>query len=245
LKDVIVMPISFRFRWIPFIASLLVAALGASLGTWQVSRAHEKEAIEAKLQARSAAPPVSLNAGNQDVAQIEFRRATARGLFVRDWPLYLDNRPYNGAAGFYVLMPFRLEGSGHTIMVARGWVQRDPGDRTKLPPLRTPEGVIEIQGMVKRDAGHILQLGAQSPPQPGAIMQNLEFAAFKAASGMTLEALVLEQTSDSDDGLVRDWPRPSTGLERHWGYAFQWYALAATAIIFFIVTGFRRGTKQA
>jgi cytochrome oxidase assembly protein ShyY1 len=58
-----------------------------------------------------------------------------------------------------------------------------------------------------------------------------------------MQPFVIEQLSDTRDGLIRDWPRPSTGIDRHLGYAFQWYALAATAFIFFVVTGFRRGTK--
>jgi cytochrome oxidase assembly protein ShyY1 len=56
---------------------------------------------------------------------------------------------------------------------------------------------------------------------------------------------VIEQTGDSGDGLVRDWPKPSLGMEKHQGYAFQWFALAATAILFFVITGFKRGSKRA
>ena len=53
--------------------------------------------------------------------------------------------------------------------------------------------------------------------------------------------VLIDQTSAAPDGLVRDWPRPSTGIERHQGYAFQWFSLAALACVFFVVTGFRRG----
>jgi cytochrome oxidase assembly protein ShyY1 len=42
---------------------------------------------------------------------------------------------------------------------------------------------------------------------------------------------------------MRDWPVPSSGIDTHRGYAFQWYALAAAAFLFFIVTGFRRASK--
>ena len=34
---------------------------------------------------------------------------------------------------------------------------------------------------------------------------------------------------ERDDGLVRDWPDPGSGVEKHLGYAFQWYALAVLA----------------
>jgi cytochrome oxidase assembly protein ShyY1 len=46
------------------------------------------------------------------------------------------------------------------------------------------------------------------------------------------------------EGLVRDWPVPSAGVDKHHGYAFQWYALAAMAVLFFVITGFRSGRKQ-
>jgi surfeit locus 1 family protein len=44
--------------------------------------------------------------------------------------------------------------------------------------------------------------------------------------------------------MVRDWPAPSLGVEKHQGYAFQWYALSAMALIFFVVNGFRRGKTK-
>jgi cytochrome oxidase assembly protein ShyY1 len=78
---------------------------------------------------------------------------------------------------------------------------------------------------------------------PGAILQNLTVAEFAAASKFTMQPFVIEQSSDTHDGMVRDWPLPSVGIERHLGYAFQWYALALTAFLFFVVTGYRRGTK--
>ena len=45
--------------------------------------------------------------------------------------------------------------------------------------------------------------------------------------------------------LVRNWPAPDTGIDKHRGYAVQWYALAAMAALFFVITGFRSGRKQA
>ena len=48
------MRISFRFRPIPFVATVLLVALGVSLGNWQERRAAEKIALQAKLSARAA-----------------------------------------------------------------------------------------------------------------------------------------------------------------------------------------------
>jgi cytochrome oxidase assembly protein ShyY1 len=237
------MRIGFRFRWIPFVAMLAVVAIGVALGTWQLRRADEKRAIEALLTARQAQAPLLLTAASVSVDDIEYRRVAVRGEFDREWPLYLDNRPSAGNAGFYLLMPFKIAGSERHVLVARGWIPVDLHNRNKLPPTDAPGGAVEIEGVAIRNPGRVLQLGTAAVLRPGAILQNLTVAEFAVASKFDTQALVIEQTSDTHDGLLRAWPRASAGIERHLGYAFQWYALAGTAFLFFVVTGFRRGTK--
>jgi cytochrome oxidase assembly protein ShyY1 len=237
------MPIKFRFRWIPFVAAIVAVAIGISLGQWQMRRAAEKQSIERTLSARQSTPPIALGSAVADVDQIEYRRVIVQGEFIRDWPVYLDNRPHEGMAGFYLLMPLKIAGSDMHVLVVRGWVPRDPTDRAKLPPIAAPSGLVEIQGLAVRNPGHVLQLGRAPNLRPGAIVQNVAIAEFAQASKLSMQPFVIEQLSDTRDGLIRDWPRPSTGIDKHLGYAFQWYALAATAFIFFVVTGFRRGTK--
>ncbi len=182
-----------------------------------------------------------LSTGRPSIDEVEYRRVRVSGQFVQDWPVYLDNRPHQGAAGFHLLMPFRIAGSDMHLLVARGWVKRDTADRTRLPEIATPKGTIELEGIARRNAGQVLQLGQPEPLKPGAIVQNLDIAELERATKLPMQAFVLEQTSDTGDGLVRDWLRPSTGVDKHRGYAFQWYALAATAFLFYVVTGLRRG----
>ncbi|MCW5297369.1 SURF1 family protein [Herbaspirillum lusitanum] len=240
------MPIRFRIRWIPLLATLIVAAIGVSLGQWQTRRGDEKQAIQAKMAARQSAPAMTLeNAAGIAVAEAEFRHVKLRGRFVPAWVTYLENRPYNGVPGFYVLMPFKIAGSAESaILIERGWTPRDANDRTRVPTVPTPADEVEIEGVIRSDAGHLLQLGTAEAPRPGAIMQNLDIAAYARASQLPLAPFVVEQSGEIKDGLVRDWPAPSLGIDRHRGYAVQWYALALMAVIFFVVTGFRSGKKQ-
>jgi cytochrome oxidase assembly protein ShyY1 len=237
------MRFTFRFRLIPFIAAAIAVAIGLSLGQWQTRRAAEKIAIEQKIQERQAAPALQLSDATSNPDDIEFRHLSVKGEFLRDWPIYLDNRPHDGVAGFYLLMPFKVADSQLHILVARGWIPRNVADRTKMPAIVTPGGQLQIEGIVRRDIGHVMQLGEVDAPHPHAIVQNLDVAGFAAASGLQMSPMVLEQLTDTGDGLVRDWPVPSTGVDKHRGYAFQWYGLAAMAFIFFVVTGIRRGTK--
>jgi len=39
---------------------------------------------------------------------------------------------------------------------------------------------------------------------------------------------------------LREWPRPDAGIEKHQSYSFQWYSLAALAVVLGIVFSFRK-----
>jgi cytochrome oxidase assembly protein ShyY1 len=68
----------------------------------------------------------------------------------------------------------------------------------------------------------------------------VDIGAYAAETGLKLAPIVIEQHSDADDGLVRDWPRPDLGIERHESYALQWYLFAGLAIVLLAVLSFRR-----
>ncbi len=239
------MRIAFRFRWIPFVATVLLVSLGVSLGRWQERRAEQKTALAAKLQAGNAAAPLTLEPRPMAAEALEWRRVAVSGQFLPQWALYLENRPYQGRAGFYVLMAFKIAGSDLHVLVERGWLPRNTAQRERMHEYATPQGTLTIEGIARLNAGHVMQLGSAPPLRPGAIVQNVDLDQLAAASGLRLQPFVLEQRSvagQADDQLVRDWPAPSLGVEKHRGYAFQWYALALTAFLFFVLTGFRRGT---
>jgi cytochrome oxidase assembly protein ShyY1 len=233
-----------RFRLLPFLAAVLVAAIGITLGQWQLRRAAGKDDIAARMAARTAQAPLRLDAPVRDPSALEFRRVLIHGEFLPAWTIYLDNRPHGGIAGFEVLTPLKIAASNRHILVDRGWVARDPRDRLHLPRIETPQGMVEIEGIARLHASHVLQLGKAAPVEPGAIVQNIAPEEFGRASGLAMEPLVVDQTSVANDGLVRDWnSAPATGSDKHRAYAFQWFALAATAILFFLVTGFKRASK--
>ncbi|MFC0133720.1 cytochrome oxidase biosynthesis protein [Massilia eurypsychrophila] len=241
------MGISFRFRPIPFVATVLLVALGVSLGQWQDRRALEKTTLQQKLTARGAEAPLALGAALLPAAPLEYRNVRVTGEFVAGWPVYLNNRPQDGRAGFYLVMPLRIVGTDTHVLVARGWLPRNTAEATRLPPYATPAGTVTVDGIVKASVGRVMQLGTPEPVKPGAIVQNIDPAEFAKASGLKLQPFFIEQAGPAPaaDGLVRSWPAPSLGVEKHQGYAFQWYALAAMALLFFVITGFRRGTDQS
>jgi surfeit locus 1 family protein len=71
---------------------------------------------------------------------------------------------------------------------------------------------------------------------------------FSQETGLHFNAVVL-QTQAEADGLRRDWPEINAGVEKHWGYAFQWFAMAATQVLLYFwfqwIKPFRHATKQS
>lgn len=247
------MRLAFRFRGIPFVVTVALVVLGIMLGNWQTRRAEEKVALAARLVERGGQAPVVLGDGGGasgharvesglHPTDLEYRRVRVTGEWVSTWPLFLDNRPLNGRAGFVLAMPFKIAGSDKHVLVLRGWLPRDAHDYARLPDFQTPGGSVTIEGVATLSAGHVMQLGGAAQPKPGMRMQNLDVDSVARASGLALEPFLVQQAGQGE-GLVRDWPAPNVGIDKHRGYAFQWYALAAMAALFFVITGFRSGRK--
>ena len=218
-----------RRGWLVLVAAFACAALTARLGAWQLDRAAQKLALQAALDAEVQRPAL----GNAELGQAQLhRRVALRGTWVAEHTVWLENRPMDGRAGFYVVTPLRLSGRNDAVLVQRGWAPRDPVDRQRLPPLDTPSGEVEVAGRLAASPSRLYELGAGAT---GAIRQNLDPVAVAAETGLALLPLTVVQTGPStSDGLLRLLPETDLGLHKHYGYSFQWFALCALTLILYV-----------
>jgi len=209
-----------------------------ALGNWQSRRADTKRALARELDAATRAAPLELAPGALDPTALVHRHVVARGSFVPEGTVLLANRLRHGRTGYEVVTPLRLGDSTRHVLVNRGWVAApaSPG----AIAASTPVGVLAIDGVALERLPRALETAA---PSKGAIRQNLDIAAFAAETGLALEPLVIEQRSDTGDGLARDWPRADLGIEKNESYALQWYTFAALAIVLAVVLSFRRAPR--
>ena len=214
----------------PFALAAAAAAivLTVSLGNWQLRRADEKLALQAAWDRAEQAAPVPV--GGTDIANVTERlplRVRLRGRFLFAGEVWLDNRQMDGLAGLVLITPLRLA-DGAVVLVNRGFARRDPRDRMRLPAVARPDGEVTVEGLAVAHPARVLQLGEDAPPGSGPVVwQNLDYDAFERASGLAVARWVVQQTAETDDGLLRNWPRLDAGVERHHGYALQWFSLAA------------------
>ena len=167
-------------------------------------------------------------------AELEKKRVSLRGVFRPELTVLLDNKIRNHRVGYEVVTPLRLDDATH-VLVDRGWFARG----AKEPP--APSGRVSIEGIALPRLPHALRLGEEAKAR---IRQNLDIAGFASETGLALHPFVVEQHSDSGDGLLRDWPRPDLGVDMHKSYALQWYSLAALAVVLLIVLSFRKNGKN-
>jgi len=232
-----------KIRWLPALLILIVVAVTVRLGFWQRDRAQQKEALQTRITQFENAPAQRIGAAPVALKDIEFHRIRASGTFVPDKVVYLDNRPYNDQPGFYVVMPFKLADGGY-VLVNRGWLPRNVDDRTRIEPYATPPGQIEIEGIARADATRAFELGQGGSAAHQLIRQNLDVSAYAAETGLPLQPFVIQQLSDDGDKLVRDWPAPITGVERNYGYMFQWWGMAVAALGFGLYAARRAAKKE-
>jgi len=213
---------------VALIAAFLGVALTLSLGFWQLRRAEYKLALQAQWDVAERAAAVDVRRRG-DLAPIVSNlpaRVRVLGRFDDAHSVWLDNRPQDGRAGFFLVTPLRLE-DGSWLLVNRGWAARDPADRTRTPVVARRAGEQVIEGVALAAVGRLFALGPASFASPlPAIWQNLDYPEFERASGFAVARLVVQQTSEAGDGLERHWSAPSFGVDMHRGYAVQWFSLA-------------------
>lgn len=222
-----------RSRFWPTLATVIGVSVTVALGYWQLGRGAQKRELKAQYDAQAAQPPIHVGAEALSVEGIAMRRLEARGTFEPGHAVYIDNRIHRGVPGYHVVMPLKIEGTERRVLVNRGWVAR-PALRSELPAVKTPPGPVALIGtaIVPRAA----PFERMDTVVEGRIVQNLTIPRYTSMTPIAVQPVVLRQDSALDDGLVRDWPAPDFGIEKHYGYAFQWFALAATLTGFYAYT---------
>lgn len=219
-------------RLVVTLAAVASALLMARLGWWQLDRAAQKETLQQAVDSSVALPPLPAQALASTLAQAAgqlHRRVTVRGQWLPGRTVFLDNRQMDGRPGFFVLTPLRLD-DGSAVLVQRGWVPRDMQDRTRLPAIATSAQPVTLTARVEGPPARLYEFTPQGG-ETGVIRQNLSIESFADETQLSLRPLTLLQLDDAAapaaDGLQRHWPLPAVDVHKHYGYAVQWFSLAA------------------
>ena len=224
----------------PPVAALLLIALFARLGFWQLDRAGQK--VEMQQAFDSPGEYISVS---DHLEPGRFQAIEASGRFLPEQQVLIDNVVFNGQIGYYVITPFRYSGAGPLLLVNRGWLAKQPG-QTVRPDLSFVSSDTDIRGK----AGRLPRVGVR----PGeafategdwpriALWPTIDEVAAELDRDLLPYVLLLDD--DMDSGYTRSWQPRVSGPSSHYGYAFQWFAMAI-GVIALAYWHLIRGRKKA
>lgn len=209
---------------------IVVVALFAVAGLWQLDRLSERRGHNAFVEQRRGLPVAPVGDFLENPNEAEQRRVKATGRFDVGREVILRGRSNEGRPGNHVLTPLVMSG-GRALIVDRGWVPSEH-DSSPVVDALPPERRVEVTGIVLPSEGRgPLGGGSQAPTDA---VSRIDVA--RIARGLPYETfpayLVLQHQEPEQGG---DLPRPvvlaELGEGPHLLYAIQWFLFILVALV--------------
>ncbi len=232
---------NFTPALLPTVAAIVLTGLFITLGVWQLNRAQEKQAMLSRYEALSQKRPVKLQLPMVNEERWRYRKVKLTGRFGREHQFLLDNQVYRGRIGYHVLTPLQPTGAEQRVLVDRGWVPAGTR-RSQLPRVPVTARRVTIQGEVYVPYEDGYRLGGMDTGEHGwpRRIQFIDFEQIARRAAVPLARIIVRLNPASPHGYVRDWQIVPFSPQRHWGYAFQWFALAAGMLALFVIVNTNR-----
>jgi len=216
----------------------------ATAGFWQLDRAGEKQALFSAFEQNTDSKTLHAPVADTDAEHYLYRRFSFAGRYEPERQILLDNMVHEGQVGYHVLTPLRI--GVMAVLVNRGWLRANP-DRNVIPDLPITDKIREVTGRLYRlpRAGYTLEPEAI---QPGAGWpRRLSFPSVEeiiAQVGFPVHDYQLLLEPADADGYIREWRPALMSPEKHMAYAIQWFMMAGTITIIYIVLTIRAARRE-
>ncbi|HKT73378.1 MAG TPA: SURF1 family protein [Steroidobacteraceae bacterium] len=221
----------FAPSWTFTLLTILLLWAFIELGRWQWGKGQLRQAEWDQFE-RGTDQILDLPAtqGLKDIPR--FQRIRLTGRLDADHQFLLDNRTYEGHAGYEVLTALD-RGGGELTLIDRGWVPFT-GQRSRLPSVAF--ATTGPRTLVGRAAGLPAAglASGRAPPLHDASWPKVTtyptIEQLSGALGRRLEPQIVLLDPKEPDGYVRDWHPPGPEPIRHWSYAVQWWSFAVMLV---------------
>ncbi|MGB1412444.1 MAG: SURF1 family protein [Candidatus Pseudothioglobus sp.] len=231
---------STRFL-IPAFLIIATIAFLVSLGLWQLDRADQKRTIEAAI-VNAKTGPVELIANGRELLDKEYYDVRLQGNYLSDKQFIYDNQIVDQVSGYYVLTPFILTDQLGVILVNRGFIPWN-GQRERLADIAVDsvsrEIKVQVSSPIKRMELKATDVSRQFP----VLIQAIDFDVLEEVSKLKFVKVVGLLDPSSSDGYVRKWEPYTGSIEKHIGYAIQWFLMALVLAIIGLRIGLKRRKK--
>lgn len=238
---------------VSIIVTVVLIVVFTRLGLWQLDRAGEKRSMLAARELASTATALTLIDERLRIQHIEYRNVDLSGQYDYSRQFLLDNRIYKQQAGYEVITPFYPIESDGFILVNRGWVGHN-GNRKDKPPIPPVTAENRLAGVMTNPSkgfsiGPALEhstvvqngsdVGESREQKWPLVLQYIDYATIAdKVDKIPLVSGVVVADPGQNGNLMYNWTPVANGPMKHYGYAFQWFAMLAAVIILFIYLNF-------
>ncbi|WP_051297714.1 SURF1 family protein [Brevibacterium album] len=221
----------FTRRWLQYIGLAVVAAIACGLlANWQNQRRESRDAEIERIEAHYSAAPVPLETvlGSPDAEfgeEADWTRVSAQGSYRPEETVLVRNRPKDGRAGFWELVPFETD-QGATLLIARGWIAGSGAEAAASDLPAPPDGEVAVTAWLRPaqdgDASENTEASAEAVGSVRAVDPGLILAGSPGAYDHAYGYLEAEDPAAA--APVDALPAPDTDPGSHLSYTFQWIA---------------------
>ena len=228
-----------RFRsFIPTALIIATLALLISLGFWQLDRADEKRAIEDQIASANSGDVELINSV-EFLKEKEYYHIRLQGAYIDDKQFIYDNQIVDQISGYYVLTPLVLKGDSKAILINRGFIPWN-GRRDKLADIDVGAKLTEVKVQISKPVRRMELEESKTTGEFPVLIQALDLDEMSTIAALDFVSVVGLLSPESEGGFVRQWEPYTGSIERHIGYAVQWFLMAL--VLAFI--GIRLALKQ-
>lgn len=206
--------------------ALVIGAVCARLGVWQLARLDQRRARNADIEAAMRAEPVPLRSLAHPPARLT--RVTIAGSPDYRHEIALTARTRKGSPGVNIVTPLRIAGTDTAVLVNRGWVYSPDAAQVDFARWREADS-LSFSGYVDT-----LATSGAVPALAGLRMHVLDRTRIAAELPYPIAShyviALTESATPSQTTPVRI-PLPALDEGPHRSYAIQWFSFAVIAIV--------------
>ncbi len=224
---------------LPTLCVICLLPILINLGIWQLHRAAQKKHWEQLFSSKSTL--LALNEIKQlEDRQLRYRSIQVRGSFDPAHLIYLDNKIHQQQVGYHIFSPFFVRDSKRVLLVDRGFVPAH--DRHSLPTIHTPKNELSLKGLIYFPENTFLLKKDLNPASWPLLVQSIKLKELEKVLRKPLYPFYLLLQEGEDSFLIKDWHPVSFPSYRHTGYAIQWFLLAFTLVVIYLIVNISRET---
>ncbi|WP_237668500.1 SURF1 family protein [Vibrio toranzoniae] len=239
--------------WIAAVLTVVSVGVLIKLGVWQLDRGNEKLRYEQQLLERSQQSSRALDIVLSDWRgtglraqepsspqtlnglKVDIELATPSGLI-----LLLDNQINQGMVGYviYMLGETQTKDGRKQLLIDLGFVAAS-NDRRKLPQLGNITLPTNMSGRLYVRLVNPLsqELGLENTTPKR--IQNINIQALSQYTGQEVLPFIFQPQSLGSWPYEMLWRPSAMKSEKHFGYSFQWFVMAAVLLFLMLLIGYR------